>query len=323
MSFFGRVAQSGLFTQIATFTGVAPGSAQTTAWTPLKTGLRYEWYATVSDGSTTTTSATRTFNTAAGTDPVIVGAGDIADCTSTGDDATGALVTGVAGNVFTTGDNVYTNGTAAEFANCYDPTGWGGATKARTRPTPGNHDWNSGNLNGYFANYGAQAGGTATSPYYSYNVGPYWHVVVLDSDCTRVAGGCTAGSPQVQWLVNDLAANSARNVIAMWHHPRFSSSTTNFTEMQPFVDALYAAHADLILVGHDHIYERFAPLGLERRARSERHALHHGRHRRLEPPLGRHRQDRAARSATSPPTACCGSCCTRRATTGSSCPSPA
>ena len=66
----------------------------------------------------------------------------------------------------------------------------------------------------------------------------------------------------MQWLVNDLAANSAQNVIAMWHHPRFSSgATTNFVDVQPFVDALYAAHADLILVGHDHIYERFALLG--------------------------------------------------------------
>ena len=117
-------------------------------------------------------------------------------------------ISGIAGAVFTAGDNVYTNGTAAEFANCFEPTGWGGATKARTRPTPGNHDWNAGNLNGYFAYFGAQAGGTATSPYYSYNIGPYWHVVVLDSDCGLVAGGCAAGSPQVQWLVNDLAANS-------------------------------------------------------------------------------------------------------------------
>ena len=84
---------------------------------------------------------------------------------------------------------------------------------------------------------------------------------MLDSDCTLVAGGCAANSPQVQWLVSDLAANSSRNVIAMWHHPRISSGASNFTEYQPFVDALYAAHADLVLVGHDHIYERFTLLG--------------------------------------------------------------
>ena len=214
---------------------------------------------TVNDGSTTTTSSIRTFNTAPGADPVLVGAGDIADCTSSGDEATGALVAGIAGGVYTLGDNVYTNGTAAEFANCYDPS-WG-PLKSRTRPVPGNHDWNTGNLNGYFGYYGAQAGGTATSPYYSYNVGSFWHVVVLDSDCTMVTGGCTAGSPQVQWLISDLAANSSRNVIAMWHHPRISSGASNYTEYQPFVDALYAAHADLVLVGHDHIYERFTLLG--------------------------------------------------------------
>ena len=134
VSFFGRVSQSGLFTQIATFPGVASGAAQTHG---LDAARRRASATSGTRPSATarrpTTSATRTFNTAAGADPVIVGVGDIADCTSSGDEATGALITGIAGGVFTTGDNVYTNGTAAEFANCYDPT----AGAAPRRPARG------------------------------------------------------------------------------------------------------------------------------------------------------------------------------------------
>ena len=75
-----------------------------------------------------------------------------------------------------------------------------------------------------------------------------------------VPGGCGSGSAQELWLKADLAANSTENVIALWHKPRFSSSATNDAELQPFVDDLYAAGVDLMLVGHDHVYERFAPL---------------------------------------------------------------
>jgi hypothetical protein len=259
ITYFGRVAQSGLFTQIASYSSIASGTPRPTAWSGLESGLRYEWYVSVSDGFTTTTSPTRTFDTTAPADPVLVGVGDIADCSQSGDEATGALVAGIQGAVYTLGDNVYPNGTAAEFANCYDPS-WGGATKARTRPVPGNHDWNTGNLNGYFGYFGTAAG-TAPTSWYSYDVGQYWHVIVLDSDCGLVAGGCGATSPQVQWLNSDLAANSTKNIIAMWHHPRFSSGATQLTDVQPFFDSLYAAHADLILVGHDHIYERMGLTG--------------------------------------------------------------
>ena len=254
VTYFGRVSQSGVFTQIGTFPGVAAGSTHTTTWSGLDTGMRYEWYATVSDGATTATSPTRTFNTSPGADPVFVGASDVhADCSTNGTVATGALVAGIQGNVFTVGDNV-TGGTATEYNNCYNPN-WG-PQRTRTRPTPGNHDWQTGNLNAYFAYFGSQAGGTATAPYYSYNIGANWHVIVLDSNCSFVSGGCGAGSPQVSWLVSDLAANSSRNVIAMWHHPRFSSGATSMTTLQAFVDALYAAHADIVLSGHDHVYER-------------------------------------------------------------------
>ena len=87
-----------------------------------------------------------------------------------------------------------------------------------------------------------------------------WHVIVLDANCTEIAGGCGPGSPQLRWLRRDLAANDARCTLAMWHQPRFSSGEHgNDPSVAPFWDALYEAGADLILNGHDHDYERFAP----------------------------------------------------------------
>ena len=154
----------------------------------------------------------------------------------------------------------------ADFTNCYGPT-WGiPSIKSRTRPIPGNHDWGntgtaSDNLDGYNGYFGAAATDANGKSYYSYNIpSSNWHIVNLDSECEDVPGGCAAGSPQELWLKADLAANSTKNVIALWHKPLFSSAGTNQTELQPFVDDLYAAGADLVLDGHDHVYERIAPL---------------------------------------------------------------
>src|SRR5215213_6818558 len=92
-------------------------------------------------------------------DPVLVGAGDIASCASPGDEATANLLVGIAGTVYTLGDNVYDSGTATEYANCYDPS-WG-RHKARTKPTPGNHEYNTLNATGYYGYFGAAAGDPA------------------------------------------------------------------------------------------------------------------------------------------------------------------
>jgi hypothetical protein len=190
------------------------------------------------------------------TSPVLVGAGDIAGCNNPGDEATAALLDGIPGTVFTLGDNVYPSGTLAYFNACYEPS-WG-RHKARTRPVAGNHDYDPGNASGYFDYFGASAGERGRG-YYSYDLGT-WHVVVLDSDCTFV-GGCGAGSAQEQWLRADLAAHPANCTVAMMHHPRFSSGAHgNATAMAPFWQALYEAGADLVLAGHDHDYERFAPM---------------------------------------------------------------
>jgi methionine-rich copper-binding protein CopC len=199
------------------------------------------------------------------TDPVFVGAGDIASCARTGDEATAKLLDPIVAaapsttTVFTTGDNAYESGTASEFENCYDPT-WG-QFKAKTRPTIGNHEYyETADASGYFEYFGTAAGDPGKG-YYSYDLGS-WHMISLNSNCKFVAGGgCAAGSEQEQWLRKDLAAHSNECTLAYWHHPRFSSklSSGGNSSMKPFWEALYAAKADVVLNGHLHNYERFAP----------------------------------------------------------------
>lgn len=190
----------------------------------------------------------------AASDPVLVGAGDIASCSSPGDSATAKLVAGIPGTVFTAGDNAYESGTTAQFGSCYGPT-WG-AFKSRTRPSAGNHDYLTAGASGYFNYFGSPAG-IAGKGYYAYNLGT-WRIYALNSNCAAV-GGCGATSPQSKWLKADLAANPRRCVLAYWHHPLFSSGAHgNHSSVRPFWDVLYAAHADVVINGHDHDYERFA-----------------------------------------------------------------
>ncbi|GGT32244.1 DNRLRE domain-containing protein [Nonomuraea spiralis] len=190
------------------------------------------------------------------TGDVLVGAGDIAD-SGAGDTATAALLDGIPGTIFTLGDNVYDNGTAAEFSTYYGPT-WG-RHKARTRPVPGNHDYNTSGASGYYGYFGSSAGDPSKG-YYSYDLGSSWHVIVLNSNCSVVS--CSSTSAQVTWLKADLAAGGRPCTVAMWHHPRYTSGANHApnSSVAPFVQALYDAGADLILTGHNHQYERFAPI---------------------------------------------------------------
>jgi PKD repeat protein len=196
------------------------------------------------------------------TDPVIVAAGDIGDCVRTGDNATGALASTIPGIVMPLGDNAYPNGTPAEYTTCYDPA-WG-AVKDRTRPVAGNHDYyNPGptkNAAGYFGYFGAAAGDPAKG-YYSFTVGS-WFVVVLNTG-TESQDFIAAGSTQEQWLRAELASHPQQCVLAAFHHPQFSTITGRpfvRPETTPLVQALYDAGADLLLVGHDHAYQRFKPM---------------------------------------------------------------
>jgi len=188
-------------------------------------------------------------------DPVLVGAGDIGDCGTNGDEATAALLDGIAGTVFTAGDNAYPSGSAVDFQKCYDPS-WG-RHKARTRPAPGNHDWETRGLTGYLDYFETAGQGPGGTSWYSYDLGT-WHIIVLDSDCDKV--GCAADTSQGTWLAADLAASHATCTLAIFHHPRFSSGEHgNAPVLDAFWRPLYAAGVDVIVNGHDHDYERFAP----------------------------------------------------------------
>jgi Calcineurin-like phosphoesterase len=202
---------------------------------------------------------------------ILLGAGDIAKCGSQlpGAEATAKVLDrffaeraagpGAAqpppAVVFTLGDNAYPSGTARQFAECYDPT-WG-RHKAHTRPAVGNHDYGTRGARPYF-NYFGQAAGDPDKGYYSYDLGD-WHIVVLNTVCEAVAG-CGPGSRQYQWLVQDLKQHPSRCSLAYMHHPLFSSGKhRGETAIRPLVEVLHNAGAELILSGHEHDYERFAP----------------------------------------------------------------
>lgn len=184
---------------------------------------------------------------------IFVGAGDIAQCTNGGvPQATARLLDSIDGTVFALGDNAYPSGTAENYRSCYDTT-WG-RHKSRTRPVPGNHEYDSASAAvPYFDYFGASAGPSALG-FYSYNLGN-WHVIALNSN---IAVGTR--SAQAAWLRNDLTANAARCTLAYWHFPLFSSSKHgNSEQMREFWSILYEFDAEIVLSAHDHVYERFAP----------------------------------------------------------------
>ena len=203
-------------------------------------------------------------------DPVVAAAGDIA-C-APGDDPSASscqqmatsdlLVRGDAWAVLTTGDNQYEDGELSAFQGSYAAS-WG-RVKAITRPSLGNHDYHVSGARGYFTYFGPLAGKRGKG-YYSFDVGD-WHIIALNSNCEEV-GGCDEGSPQERWLRDDLAAHPTTCTLAYWHHPRFSSGRHgNSTRPEAFWQALYEAGADVVLNGHDHSYERFAPQDPDQRS---------------------------------------------------------
>jgi hypothetical protein len=222
---------------------------------------------------------------------VLVGAGDIAACdTRYQDEATAALLDQIDGTVMAVGDEAYPNGAPWDFRPCYDES-WG-RHKARTRPAAGNHEYITPAAAGYFEYFRARS--NPPFGYYSYNLGA-WHVIVLNStpqvyacyppeadeaegEVTRLpiwgpvqlpslptsptAGrACAGDAAQQAWLTSDLTAHQEyRCTIVYFHHPRFSSGHHgNHYQMQRIWDILYLFGADVVVSGHDHLYERFAP----------------------------------------------------------------
>ena len=184
-------------------------------------------------------------------DPVLVGAGDIASCGESGDEKTARLLDDIAGTVFTAGDNAYEFGRAIEYRRCYGPT-WG-RHKERTRPAPGNHDHRSSGASPYYEYFGQNAG-PAGRGYYSYDLGA-WHAISLNSNVAA-----EEGSPQFEWLRADLGANTSACSVAYWHQAVFSSGEHGSNpHMARIWKLLDESGVDVVVVGHDHDYERFAP----------------------------------------------------------------
>ena len=214
-------------------------------------------------------------------DPVITAAGDIAcdpqdsgfnggngSTTRCHEKYTGAqLAAGGFAAVLPLGDEQYECGGAAAFAQSYDPA-WG-PVKPITYPAIGNHEYNTSggtdcgtNASGYFGYFGAAAG-DPTKGYYSYDIGT-WHLIALNSNCGQVS--CKAGSAQETWLASDLATHTNTCTLAYFHHPLFSAGPTTKTTVLPFWNDLYASHADVVLNGHKHNYERLTKLDPSGRA---------------------------------------------------------
>jgi hypothetical protein len=201
-------------------------------------------------------------------DPVVAAAGDIA-CDPDGGAFHGGLGTstlcrqkavsnllvnaGLAA-VLPLGDEQYTAGELSDFSRSYDLS-WGRALGI-THPTPGNHEYVTAGAAGYYDYFGTRAGQRAAG-YYSYDIGR-WHLIALNAQCTYVS--CAPGSAQLNWLAADLAAHPTSCTLAYWHQPRFSSGHHGSDpKYDGFWRTLYAAGADIVLNGHDHDYERFAP----------------------------------------------------------------
>jgi hypothetical protein len=233
--------------------GAPEGAGAASASGPEPTGTGGPGAGTTARGSTPAGPAATGTAAAAAT---LLAVGDMASCSSSGDEATAALAARLPGTLAAAGDLAYPDGSARNFAECYQP-GWG-RLKARTRPAPGNHEYHTPGAAAYFAYFGPAAG-TPGRGWYSYDLGA-WHIVALNSNCGEV-GGCGAGSPQLAWLTADLARSRARCTLAYWHHPLFTSGGehSDDPEVRPLYQALYAAGADLVITGHNHNYERFAP----------------------------------------------------------------
>jgi 3',5'-cyclic AMP phosphodiesterase CpdA len=182
----------------------------------------------------------------------LVAAGDIASCWWRGDGATGLLLDRLDGVIAPLGDLAYQRGSEAQFADCYGPT-WG-RHRERTRPAIGNHDRRTEKGGPYHRYFGARAGKPGEA-WYAYELDG-WKVVVLNTETD-----IDAGSPQLRWLAAELRTDPKRCTLAYMHRPRFSSGDHGGTRR--VLDAwrvMYDGGVDVVLAGHDHLYERFAPL---------------------------------------------------------------
>jgi hypothetical protein len=266
-----RARASGINPTTLSFKAWRPTEAEPSAWTMSATdgtaelqtpgSIGFRAYASSSSDGPYLVSVNgldaRTRDAARLTGASFTGAGDIGSCASDRDSGTGRLVGMLSGTVFTAGDTAYPEASAERIASCYEPT-WG-SFKSRTRPAVGDEEYEAAPDAAPYFDYFGTAAGSNRLGYYAYNLGT-WRIYVLNSNCSFVA--CYAGSAQESWLRRNMAANPKSCSIAIWHHPRYSSAYSNASNnsVQPFWKAFADAGGDIVINGHDHDYERFAPM---------------------------------------------------------------
>jgi hypothetical protein len=238
-----------LVTGNGTFSFVLAGDSNDAVAFSAREGIQPPQLVVTLSGDVTPTVSPTITPTAPEGSVTFVGAGDISSCNNNNDELTAQLLDSIPGTVFAAGDNAYESGTLNEFTNCYDPT-WG-RFKDRIRPVPGNHEYFTSGASGYFQYF------NNIPSYYAYNLGS-WRIYALNSEID-----VSDSSEQVTWLQADLAANPSQCVLAYWHRPRWSSGNHHGSdiEMQTLWQILENAGADLVINGHEHNYERFAPMG--------------------------------------------------------------
>jgi acid phosphatase type 7 len=189
----------------------------------------------------------------------VLAVADVGMCTERASvEATAALVDRLPGELLLAGDLAYMQGTIQNFTECFDPA-WG-KFRNRWRPVPGNHEYETAGAAGYRQYFGDTAGPVGRT-YYAFRTGD-WLVIMIDSsDAVR------AGSAQYEFVRTTLAATPAPCTMAVWHHPLFTSGPNG---PQPFMRdmwrLLYDNHADVIIAGHDHLYERFGKQDVDGRS---------------------------------------------------------
>jgi Predicted phosphohydrolases len=237
-----------LVTGNGTFSFVLAGDSNDAVAFSSRQGVQPPQLVVTFAGTVTATSTPTVTPTSPEGSVTFVGAGDISSCDNNNDELTAQLLDSIPGTIFAVGDNAYDSGTLSQFRTCYDPT-WG-RYKDRIKPVPGNHEYLTSGASGYFQYF------NNIPSYYAYNLGS-WRIYALNSEID-----VSTSSEQVKWLEDDLAANPSQCVLAYWHRPRWSSGTHHGSdaEFQTLWQILYDAGAEVVINGHEHNYERFAPM---------------------------------------------------------------
>ena len=180
----------------------------------------------------------------------MLGVGDIGMCGRSEVAETARLVAGLDGDILLAGDIAYPNGSAENFRDCFNPS-WG-QFRSRWHPSPGNHEYESPGAAAYFAYFGGAAGPPGLG-YYSFMAGD-WLILMLNSNVSA-----TRGSPQWEFARGELERQTTPCTMAVWHHPLFSSGPNGpNAAMRDMWALLEANDVEVVLNGHDHLYERFA-----------------------------------------------------------------